>query len=232
MRPGWAKKRVSRSQDAVPTPSVMASLGSPPAGWYTDPSGQHRARYWDGGSWTEQVRDDVGAPSAVGGQQTHEVAATVAGIAQALATVAEQDVAEPPFVVDYGTADPTPYRTADPVPYGVTETPVDTGAFAMAASPVVDSAPIAGWYPDPSMRHQARYWDGFKWTERVADNGTESMDPVPGTEVVQTTTTATFGADPAAGWSTQMIGETDLDAAFAITATTEPPAMSAGQASL
>jgi hypothetical protein len=33
------------------------------------------------------------------------VAATVAGIAQALATVAEQDVAEPAFVVDYGTAD-------------------------------------------------------------------------------------------------------------------------------
>ena len=208
----------------MPTPSVMASLGSPPAGWYTDPSGQHRARYWDGGNWTEQVRDDVGAPSAVAGQQTHEVAATVAGIAQAIATVAEQDVAEPPFVVDYGTADPTPY--------GVTETPVDTGAFTMAATSAADSAPIPGWYPDPSMRHQARYWDGFKWTERVADDGTEGNDPVPGTEVVQTTDTAMVGSDPAPGWSTQMLGDTDLDTAFAPMPAAEPPALSAGQASL
>ncbi len=30
---------------------------TPPAGWYADPSGQHGFRYWDGASWTEQVRD-------------------------------------------------------------------------------------------------------------------------------------------------------------------------------
>ena len=204
----------------------MATIGSPPSGWYTDPSGQHRARYWDGAGWTEQVRDDVGAPSPVtGGEQAHEAATTVANIAQALATVAEQDVAEPVFVVDYGTDEPTAYTP--------TETPVSAGLDPMATMAVdaVDSAPIAGWYPDPAMRHQARFWDGFKWTERVADNGIEGIDPVPGAAPVQTTDTITGGVDPAAAaWSAQLFGDTDL----AATAQGAPAdsTMSAGQASL
>jgi hypothetical protein len=32
-----------------------------PAGWYPDPSGQHRHRYWDGQRWTEHV-DGAAAP--------------------------------------------------------------------------------------------------------------------------------------------------------------------------
>ena len=35
----------------------MAQIGSPSAGWYTDPSGQHRARYWDGAS--EPIMDGI-----------------------------------------------------------------------------------------------------------------------------------------------------------------------------
>ena len=34
----------------------------------------------------------------------------------------------------------------------------------------------AAWHPDPSKRHQSRYWDGQQWTERVADNGQEAVD--------------------------------------------------------
>lgn len=26
----------------------------------------------------------------------------------------------------------------------------------------------AGWYPDPEVDHQRRYWDGQRWTERRA----------------------------------------------------------------
>jgi hypothetical protein len=29
--------------------------GGPPAGWYPDPQGQARLRYWDGAAWTEQT---------------------------------------------------------------------------------------------------------------------------------------------------------------------------------
>jgi hypothetical protein len=215
----------------MPTPSVMATLGSPPSGWYTDPSGQHRARYWDGAGWTEQVRDDVGAPSAVSGEQAHEAAATVAGIAQAVATVAEQDVAESSIVVDYGTADGMPYAATETPAHAATAATGDTSAAdAFGGMAVADSGPIAGWYPDPAMRHQARYWDGFKWTERVADNGVEGIDPVPGTAAVQTDT-ATMGAHPAAGWSAQLLGDTDLVGTTAPT-TTANPMVSAGQASL
>jgi len=211
----------------------MATLGSPPAGWYTDPSGQHRARYWDGVGWTEQVRDDVSAPSPVsGGEQTHEVAATVANIAQALATVAEQDVAEPVFVVDYGTADPAPLVATQPPSTPGGETVATTVATA------VDSAPIAGWYPDPAMRHQARFWDGFRWTDRVADNGIEGIDPVPGAEPAQTVAPVQMGnpmvggVDPAAAaWSAQLLGDTDYVGEPSQVAT-DQPTVSAGQASL
>src|SRR5581483_3939755 len=38
----------------------------------------------------------------------------------------------------------------------------------------------AGWYADPSGRHQSRFWDGQAWTERVASgDATLSSSPPP-----------------------------------------------------
>ena len=37
--------------------------------------------------------------------------------------------------------------------------------------------PQARWYPDPTGRHQLRYWDGSQWTEHVATAGVPSTDP-------------------------------------------------------
>jgi uncharacterized protein YxjI len=34
----------------------------------------------------------------------------------------------------------------------------------------------ADWYPDPSGRHEHRYWDGSRWTEHVASHGRQSTD--------------------------------------------------------
>jgi hypothetical protein len=34
---------------------VREELQPPVAGWYTDPSGVHEKRWWDGGAWTERV---------------------------------------------------------------------------------------------------------------------------------------------------------------------------------
>ncbi len=42
--------------------------------------------------------------------------------------------------------------------------------------------PGAAWYPDPTGRHQHRYWDGDGWTLHVADDGvaaTEGGAPQP-----------------------------------------------------
>jgi uncharacterized protein YxjI len=36
----------------------------------------------------------------------------------------------------------------------------------------------AQWHPDPTGRHQHRYWDGAQWTDHVSDNGATSIDPV------------------------------------------------------
>ncbi|MGH9234177.1 MAG: DUF2510 domain-containing protein [Acidimicrobiales bacterium] len=42
------------------------------------------------------------------------------------------------------------------------------------------NAPAPGWNPDPSGRHEYRYWDGGSWTDDVSDNGVTSVDPVAG----------------------------------------------------
>jgi hypothetical protein len=36
----------------------------------------------------------------------------------------------------------------------------------------------AGWHPDPSRRHEYRYWDGSAWTDAVADRSLVTVDPL------------------------------------------------------
>ena len=43
-----------------------ASRGRPSAGWYEDPSGLHRSRWWDGARWTDRVDDEVVSPEQPG----------------------------------------------------------------------------------------------------------------------------------------------------------------------
>jgi hypothetical protein len=47
----------------------------------------------------------------------------------------------------------------------------------LSADTAVATVP-AGWKADPTGRHQFRYWDGFHWTENVADSGQQSRDAV------------------------------------------------------
>jgi hypothetical protein len=46
-----------------------------------------------------------------------------------------------------------------------------------------------GWHPDPTGRHQQRYFNGVTWTGDVADDGTRSVD-VANSPVWSTTTNA------------------------------------------
>ena len=40
------------------------------------------------------------------------------------------------------------------------------------------TTPIAaGWYEDPTRRHEYRYWDGAVWGESVSDRGMTAQDP-------------------------------------------------------
>lgn len=54
----------------------------------------------------------------------------------------------------------------------------------MADQPV-SALPPAAWYIDPAGRHQYRYWDGATWTDHVADNGAQSLDPLTATPVTR-----------------------------------------------
>lgn len=38
--------------------------------------------------------------------------------------------------------------------------------------------PPANWYPDPTGRHDQRYWDGEQWTEHVFTDGVQGVDPL------------------------------------------------------
>jgi hypothetical protein len=44
--------------------------------------------------------------------------------------------------------------------------------------PPAPGRPPPAWHPDPSGRHQLRYWGGRGWTEHVSDNGTTARDPL------------------------------------------------------
>lgn len=70
-------------------------------------------------------------------------------------------------------------RVEGPVPMhgAAPNAPLPPAAAPPVAAPV--GAP-GGWHPDPSGRHQQRYYDGTAWTEHVADGGVQGTDPIPG----------------------------------------------------
>src|SRR6185295_19761643 len=76
--------------------------------------------------------------------------------------------------------------------------------FSNAPPPpaVPRALPPAGWFADPSGRHEHRYWDGATWTDHVADRGVAAVDPVAGpaptVAAVQpvASTTAALGVAP------------------------------------
>ena len=39
----------------------------------------------------------------------------------------------------------------------------------------------ADWYPDPTQRHELRYWDGSAWTDHVSNQGVTGTDAVDAT---------------------------------------------------
>ncbi|PKQ29949.1 MAG: hypothetical protein CVT60_02780 [Actinobacteria bacterium HGW-Actinobacteria-10] len=49
---------------------------------------------------------------------------------------------------------------------------------AMSPMTSAPALPAAGWLPDPTRRHELRYWDGAQWTEHVSGNGVTGADPL------------------------------------------------------
>ncbi len=60
---------------------------------------------------------------------------------------------------------------------GPTDVP---SALVVPAPPESATLPVValpGWQPDPSGRHQHRYWSGATWTDYVSDDGVATIDP-------------------------------------------------------
>ena len=58
----------------------------------------------------------------------------------------------------------------------------------------VSGAAPPDWYPDPSGRHQHRYWDGAAWTDHVASGGSQSLDQLEGAPASDDQASAKTGA--------------------------------------
>lgn len=43
---------------------------------------------------------------------------------------------------------------------------------------LADAPNPARWMADPTARHQMRFWSGREWSDRVSDDGTQSVDPI------------------------------------------------------
>jgi type II secretory pathway pseudopilin PulG len=44
----------------------------------------------------------------------------------------------------------------------------------VSTTPAPPQAPA--WQPDPTGRHEARFWDGYRWTEHISDRGVQGTD--------------------------------------------------------
>lgn len=52
------------------------------------------------------------------------------------------------------------------------------GDVLRSGQPAPVQAPPGAWHPDPTTRHQFRWWNGTSWTEHVSDAGVTGSDPV------------------------------------------------------
>ena len=53
-----------------------------------------------------------------------------------------------------------------------------TAAEQKVVSDAQSESPTADWYPDPLRRYQFRWWDGSRWSHRVATDRREMSDPI------------------------------------------------------
>jgi hypothetical protein len=87
----------------------------------------------------------------------------------------------------------------------------------------------AAWHPDPTGRHEHRYWDGERWTEHVADAGVAAEDPLDTTAGGATADGTTEGYGPAGYGSTgEPHGSHFTDTPPIESASTPPPSSTPG----
>jgi hypothetical protein len=69
------------------------------------------------------------------------------------------------------------HQGAEAVQHPSARDPAATGA---ASGPALGGT-APGWFRDPFVRHEQRYWSGSAWSEHVQDRGVPAVDPPPPT---------------------------------------------------
>ena len=75
-----------------------------------------------------------------------------------------------------------PAGPGSPRPFTGTGPPRPPGQPPPAGPPGAGGPSVgmpAGWFRDPFVRHEQRYWSGTGWTDHVLDDGVPSSDPPP-----------------------------------------------------
>lgn len=169
----------------------MAAPGAP-AGWYDDPRGEHRWRWWDGVAWTEAVHDeDPAVPSATpagtrrapGAWIAVGVVAVVALVATVVVLTGDDEpsttvVAAGTAVVDPagGTVIADPGDGLAPVTFAV-----PPGALTRPYELSVEVVDDADGGPD-AHRDDPRVWDALaRW---ALESDTPVLHPITGPHAV------------------------------------------------
>ncbi len=81
---------------------------------------------------------------------------------------------QPPSAAPYpGWIDEQLLTPRAPLPPGA-----EIRVLPLAIDPSPPAAVPAAWAPDPTGRHQWRWWGGATWTDHVADDGVATEDPL------------------------------------------------------
>jgi hypothetical protein len=88
-----------------------------------------------------------------------------------------------------------------------------------------------GWYTDPTGEHDRRYWDGERWTDRIADGSTPAWGTAGETDATAANPTADATTETPAATTGTAPPMAPIDYAGAGTPPPPPPAWSTGASS-
>ena len=175
----WTSHVMKAGVQSVDPPTAMPTgaaatptkppANSPPPGWHADPAQRHELRYWDGTDWTEHVTD--GGVASIDPPVASPINPTPKGFSLRSTGWAKDPTGR--HELRYWDGSQWTTRVNDRGVEGHDHLDASTPSSG-SRSPA--GSPAAGWFADPTGRHQLRYWDGANWTTHVSDRGVHSLD--------------------------------------------------------
>ena len=74
---------------------------------------------------------------------------------------------------------PPPVSTRSFTRFGISDPGVPSAGGPTRQTGNLFTGVAAGWLPDPTAKHEQRFWSGTEWTDQVIDDGIRGTDPPP-----------------------------------------------------